>query len=606
MIQHRFVVRKGVESGQTVAMVLFMLGIFLLGTIAFSIDYANAYFHRQSAQDAADAACTAGIMNLLTNASEGLSTGGMPCGTCEQGSTPNPLPANYSFLCSANSTAAPCIYAARNGYSANGLTANRPSIEVKVTFPSACASCPTAPPTSLAPYPYLQVNVTDRIPTWFAGMVTGGGTMDVGAKAMCELTQTTAPVPIIVLNPSCEQSFDVSGSATVSIVGGPTRSVQVNSSNPTCSAATQSGNGCSGSGHIDLSHAGPGFNGADFGVVGTPTSAPTNFNGGSAGSWTKAGVIADPFALVQAPGVPTTAGTSSSVAYDPTCANPGGCTGNGCPDHAGCTEYLPGVYTSPIIVKGVTAIFAPGVYYITGTNKDNCGSSSKCDSNPSGQCRYGLDVDSNGVVRPAYDATTGYGSGVMMYFSGASGAGSYGSVFFGGNAGNPGGRTIDSFVNTNFSCPTGTAPDSHLGVPGLVDGNILLGQCTGAGTWVGATTTTGQVDTTGTVRGLIFFQDRKNADTNGQPSMQGGGGLVLSGNLYFHNCHAADSTGTPPCDLPTTGYNAFLQLQGTPGAGTYVLGNITTDSFVLSGNGGVGMALNPNSIYNILKASLVQ
>ena len=86
--------------------------------------------------------------------------------------------------------------------------------------------------------------------------------------------------------------------------------------------------------------------------------------------------------------------------------------------------------------------------------------------------------------------------------------------------------------------------------------------------------------------------------------MQGGGGLVLTGSLYFHNCNSAGS-GTN-CSNPATGYNAFLQLQGTPGSGTYVLGNITADSFVLSGNGAVAMSLNPNATYNILKASLIQ
>jgi len=86
--------------------------------------------------------------------------------------------------------------------------------------------------------------------------------------------------------------------------------------------------------------------------------------------------------------------------------------------------------------------------------------------------------------------------------------------------------------------------------------------------------------------------------------MQGGGGLVISGNLYFHNCNSGGS-GTN-CSDPTTGYNAFLQLQGTPGSGTYVLGNITTDSFVLSGNGAVSMALNPNAVFNVLKASLIR
>lgn len=582
MISGKFSRNLGPQSGQTLLVVLLVLGLFLLGAVAFSVDYSNGYFHRQNAQSAADAACTAGIMDILANAT-GNALGAFPAGS---------PPA--AFQCSANTGVAACQYAARNGYSSPGLTANTPSNDVQISFPGAVPGY-TPPPNALAPTPFLQVDVTDRMGVGFAGLITGKRTVDVAGHAVCALQQAKAPVPIIVLNPTCTQAFDVSGSASVSIIGGPTRSVQVNSNNTTCAAATQSGNGCSGSGTINLSQAGPNFNGADFGVFGAPTSAPTNFNGGTKGSWTPAAPIQDPYALVNKPTQPANAPAPITVAYGV----------DGCPDHTQlCREYFPGTYTSGIVVKNETAIFRPGIYYITGTNNDNCGSPSLCNTNPTGQCRYGLDVDSNGVVRPANDPSTGYGSGTVFYMSGASGAGSYGSVFFGGNAGNYGGRNVDSFTSSNFTCAGGTAPPAQLGMPSTVNGNVLLGQCTTAGTWVGATTTTGQADTAGTIRGIIFFQDRANADVKGQPSMQGGGGLVLTGSLYFHNCNSAGS-GTN-CSNPATGYNAFLQLQGTPGSGTYVLGNITADSFVLSGNGAVAMSLNPNATYNILKASLIQ
>jgi hypothetical protein len=86
--------------------------------------------------------------------------------------------------------------------------------------------------------------------------------------------------------------------------------------------------------------------------------------------------------------------------------------------------------------------------------------------------------------------------------------------------------------------------------------------------------------------------------------MQGGGGLVLSGNMYFHNCNSS-GTGTS-CSDPSAGYNAFVQLQGNPGSAAYVLGNITTDELVVSGNGGVKMLLNPNSVINVLKATMLE
>jgi hypothetical protein len=579
------ITRNRAESGQSIAMVLLVLGIFLLGAVAFSVDFANAYFHRQSAQGAADAACTAGIMDLLANA-QGNTLGNFPAGS---------PPA--TFQCSANPTAAPCQYANLNGYSTVGLSANTPSSDVRISFPGTLAGV-TAPPSAQAPFPFMQVNLTDRVGLGFSGMITGNRTMDVGAQAVCALQENKAPVPIIVLNPSCPHAFEVSGSATAQIVGGPTRSVQVNSNDTTCAAATKNG-GCSGNGTIDLSHGGPNFNGANFGVFGTPTTAPSGFNGGTApGVWSPGATpITDPYALVTAPtqaGLPSPPQAGTHVGYGV----------DGCPDHtAGCTEYQPGVYTTAISVKGETAIFLPGVYYITGTALDNSGAPSICDANPPGKTRYGLDVDSNGVVRPANDPTTGYSSGALFYLSGASGAGSYGSVFFGGGAGNYGGRNVDAFTTSNFTCLGAPPPPSQLNLPSSVNGNVLLGQCTKLGTWVGATVNS-QTDTAGTIRGLIFFQDRANADLDAQGSMQGGGGLVISGNLYFHNCNSS-GTGTG-CFNPTAGYNAFLQLQGNPGSGTYVLGNITTDSLVVSGNGAVTMSLNPNAVYNVLKATLIQ
>jgi len=201
-------------------------------------------------------------------------------------------------------------------------------------------------------------------------------------------------------------------------------------------------------------------------------------------------------------------------------------------------------------------------------------------------------VDSLGVVRPA----TPYSGGVVFYFSG-TGPGKYGSLFFGGNAGKPGGRTIDAFQTSNATCSGGTAPPLALGLPTSVNGNVLLGQCTGSGTFLGATLN-GTGETSGTVRGMIFFQDHADGDPKGQASMQGGGGLVLSGNLYFHHCTT--------CTAPETGYNAFVELHGNTGGTAYVLGNITTDELVVSGSSTIQMLLNPNSVINVLKATMLE
>jgi Putative Flp pilus-assembly TadE/G-like len=587
------------QAGQTTTLVALALGIFLLGLAGLSVDVSNWWFHKQMAQGAADAACTAGVMDLLSNASAGSSVGGFPAGS---------PPA--AFTCSSGSTTAACQYATLNGYGGGGLQAGQGSNDVQISFPGSvpgvatCSSTvppPCVPATATVANPFILVNVVDRVPTTFTGMITSNRTTDVTASAVCGVLQSTAPVPIIVLNPSCPHAFQMSGNPTLKIVGGPTRSVEVNSSNSSCAAATtNSANGCNSNGPtIDLSKGGPSYTGSEFAAVGQPKTPPTGFTPGTTGDWATGGPISDPYALLSAPTVPSLSPTNSggvAVLYDPTNAT------TGCPDHSGCSLYKPGLYTSPIVITGQTAIFAPGIYYIQGTNNDNASSpGSGCTPGPTGQGRYGLDVGSNGVVRPAINAAPGSdgSNGVLFYLSGSSGAGTYGSVFFGSNSGSSP-HTIDDFVTSTATCPGGTAPPTQLGIPAHQPGNALLGQCTSKGTYRGP----GSTDTAGVIRGLIFFQDRANADPKGQASMQGGGGLVLSGNMYFHNCNAS-GTGTG-CSAPPNGYNAFFDLQGSPSGGTYVLGNITTDELVLAGNSAIAMSLNPNAIYNILKASLLE
>src|SRR6476646_10318304 len=91
------------DSGQAVVFVLMLLAVFLFGVAALGVDFANLWFHRQSAQTAADAACTAGAMDMLTDFNTGVANqGGFTPGT--------------DFVCASGSTIAPCQYAALNGY----------------------------------------------------------------------------------------------------------------------------------------------------------------------------------------------------------------------------------------------------------------------------------------------------------------------------------------------------------------------------------------------------------------------------------------------------------------------------------------------------------
>ena len=63
------------DSGQVMLFVLLALGLFLIGATAFAIDLSNMWLHRQNAQTAADAACTAGAMDWLNIATNGGTAG---------------------------------------------------------------------------------------------------------------------------------------------------------------------------------------------------------------------------------------------------------------------------------------------------------------------------------------------------------------------------------------------------------------------------------------------------------------------------------------------------------------------------------------------------
>src|SRR5438094_8372199 len=119
-VEHNHDLRRD-DHGQTTIFVLLVLGLFLLGFVGFAVDMTNRWFHRQTAQAAADAACQAGIMDNLEVAE------GQPLPSPGPGFTPG-----TAFDCSGLSAATPCQYASLNGYNGKGLAANTDSNDVAV------------------------------------------------------------------------------------------------------------------------------------------------------------------------------------------------------------------------------------------------------------------------------------------------------------------------------------------------------------------------------------------------------------------------------------------------------------------------------------------
>ena len=537
------------ESGQALVFMLLAVSLFLLGAGALCVDMSNLWFHRQAAQNAADAACTAGAMDLLVDA-QGGATGhqGFVNGT--------------AFNCTVGSTAAPCQYAAKNGFTSNNAS---PGSLVSVTFPASVAGVPTGtvPPASLAPTTFMRVDITDNVQTFFSGMLSGNRTQTVRAFAACGVVLAKAPIPIIILHPTKSGSLSGNGNPAIRIIGGSNKSIQVNSNSTTA---------ISFGGTIDLHRAGQAFTGADLGTFGGPTTPTGTFLPG-VGKWvTPSAPVSDPFAQIPAPVLPAAPAALASPACSSNKIQTGKCAVlyhdavHGCPDPTGCTLYTAGYYPSGITVKGDTAIFDPGLYYLDG----------------------GLALQSNSMVRPGTGPGDG-SQGTVFYLTGTAPkcSGQTGLVCVGSNSGKGG---LDAYTTAGVQCAGGPAPDPNLNLPATLSGNVLLAPCTGT-----------YGDPLGQYRGILFFGDRSLADGGG---WGGGGGFLLAGSMYFHQCNAA-GTGTG-CGAPPTYFNSSFDLQGSSGSSSYILGEIIADTMSAGGTPDVNMALNPFAAYSTLKATLLR
>ena len=584
------------ERGQAAVFLVLALGIFLIGGVGFVVDGANLWFHRQSAQTAADAACTAGAMDMLSVAA-GVDSASLTntswIGTATQ------CPTNTS-----GSAIPPCAYAGFNGYPSSSLQAV--NLSFPTTFPglSGSGSCVQPTPACAADqvvtaWPlYMQVDVNDGVPTTFMRLVGAGPTASVPARSVCGVSNVMSPVPILVLNPNgasadavntltADNGFNLTVLTGIlgnsNSTGLPTL-IQVNSTSSNVNLST---------GTIDLSGANNG-NGGSFAVAMRESQPgdPTIEYGNSARGWVDAaGIVSDPFATVPAPAM-------QSPAPPPT--HPANCLG-----FAGvsCDDYAPGYYpsipcassptgTAAICVqRGVNgssglAVFEPGIYY--------------------------LDDDffaGNSCLRPG-DSTQGIG-GTVFYLHGnhtlqvTSNSGQLqehtgrrrsGSLIFDCQS------SSYSVSPSSIECSSGAYSNLPSGVTSLT-GNVLLGPCTGP-----------YGDPTGTgARGILFFQDRDaQLPATDQPLWNPVGSFGLVGNIYFHYCDSGSGGGSGSSCSP----NAFSDLLylgntagtlGTAGANAYVVGDIVADQLHLGPvNSPITVMLNPNPQYYVLKASLLQ
>lgn len=364
------------EDGQALVFVALAMSIFLLGAVGLAVDGSHLYAQRQMAQAAADAAAQAGIMSIFDGTNTGGSAGFLTSST---------------ITCSTTDLRTPCKYASLNGF---GSTA---SDTVTVKFPADTAA-PGVSFSSDAVH-LIQVTVQRTVNTTIMHLL-GPASTTVSATAMAAIVSVISPTPILVTHPTLSNSFTLSGTPSITICGGPARSIQVNSSSS--SAVSLGGNSS-----VDLSHAGPLDNGtcgtgtgADFGNWGGPSTKPGGMTLGVGSYVAPASPIQDPLASVSPPAVPAAAPAPTAL----------GNGVSGCPasPKKGCMLYSPGLYTGGIDGKNSTPVFKPGIYYIQSTAGMQC--AANCDM-----------YMATGFTDGPSGTNTGWTGNMLVYNTGPSG-----------------------------------------------------------------------------------------------------------------------------------------------------------------------------------------
>lgn len=538
------------EKGQAVLLVVISMSVFLFGALGMAVDGSQLFAQRQMAQMAADAAAQAGIVTIFN--------GSTVIGTS-------------SYWCTSANTTSPCTYAHKNNFTAGATACSSGS---DATPGNDCIKVDPNPGVSVTGLDpgtpnELQVTITRAVPMTVLKMV-GLNSFNITARATAAILDIQAPVPILVTQPWQSDSFDVnSGSATIKITGGPQRSIQVNSYSST-SIGSPFHNG------VDLRTAGPFGTGADFGDFGGPSGAGAVLLGplGSTEHFIQpADPIDDPLINVSAPSIPGTTAPAPVPVTDST---------YGCPPLQSppkpCMIYFPGVYTNDINVSNQTAIFAPGIYYMTASSGHGAGFYSGANGNiqmasglsdTSTTAAYTLNtithkIDAGGVTaccgtNTSWDGTQANG-GVLFYFTGPT---------------------------TSGSCPASNTGST----PGSTPETINVGSNSNV-SLIGS-------PSSGAYKGILFFIDH-NADSRFE-RLGGGGSMTLYGTIYTTNSKSKMGlTSLAPCSL-----NQQLYINGSSGNTTTITGEIITSTLHIGGTGNITMTLSPLPSITVRQIALV-
>lgn len=629
------------DHGQTLIPIMIMAGLFLLAVLGVAMDYSQLWAHRQMAQAAADAACQAGAADLYLNAVDPSSASTNGLGSFSWIGSP--------FSCSTGGSTPPCQYASFNGYSGS---------DVSVSFPAAISGVPPLPAGLATQYPYIKVTVSDTVPMSFTRLVSSNPSVTITATASCGVNPLSVPTPLVIMHPTANASLSVSGSGKIIILGGPQRSIQVNSKSTTAVNV----------GIVDLSQGGPNNTGSDLAVFGGPTSQPSGVSLGTTGHYLVHSIpLGDPFANISAPSRPSTLGSARPVPFHMNgCPDPNGCVEFSAGDYTGCTasgNILPGdkgclslPYTgsnpkfskvanswaaNTFYTSGAMVVPTPTsnvVYMALNSGQSNSNApawpATACAPQPDGTCT-GSTVNDNGITwqnigvvvlnnlstgifDPGlyYVAANGFsiGSNSTVRTSTAAGDGSNGAMFYFSSS-----ATVSVGSNSG-AAPACTSASSGSGSPnGCVVSYKIDGTVSNSSTGYVASKAlrcpSGSANppqvlsvldgnillgpcsgTYASPDGNRGFLFFQNRSVSGNPSWGGGGQFLSSGFMYFHSGNGGTCGTNTSC----------LTLQGGSGAQSYALGNIVVDELALGGNPQINMILNPTATFQVVKPTLLQ
>jgi len=631
------------EQGQTLIPIMIMIGLFLLAMLGVAMDYSQLWAHRQMAQAAADAACQAGAADLYLNATDPAAsgTGGLgdfsfigsdfdcstkpntpPCqyasfngytGANVKISFPNALPGvpalpptlatQFPYIKVTISDAVPMSF--------TKLVSSNPT--VTITARAGCGVNPVSMPTPLV---ILHQTASAALSVFGSGkvIVFGGpqrsiqvnsksaSAVNVGIVDLSHGGPNNTGSDLAVFGGPASQPASVSLGTTGHYLahsiplGDPfaTYSSPAKPSTPGSAFAVPFAvNGCPDpngcveftpgdyTGCVASGNISPGGKGC---LLLPYTGSNPKFNPAAPNwlanhSYTKGSLILPTsnnsgFVFI-ATNTGTSSGPSSPTWNQVVCLRqPDGTCSGGTTTDGGITWRNVGKIT---LNKLSTGIFDPGLYYVAGNGVSfGDGSTARVSTSPGD--------GSNGVM---FYFSTGTTVGVTSNAGKSSACTSASS-----GSGTPNGCVVSYNISGTVSnaatgyvpslalrCPAGSANPSQ--VPNVLDGNILLGPCTG---------TYASPDGN---RGFLFFQNRS---LSGKPSWGGGGQFLSSGYMYFHSGNGATCGTNTSC----------LTLQGGSGSQSYALGNIVVDELALGGNPQINMILNPTATFEILRPTLLQ